>query len=64
VFYVSGNEQLHVLTTNTPPLELRIDLGDFDRNIRFASYSDFSVADSADMYRLSIGEYSGSAGMP
>ena len=56
-----GLSKIHRLTkegSNT----LRVDLGDFEGNTRYASYSTFRIADSNDEYRLSIGGYSGTAG--
>jgi ficolin len=45
------------------PTELRIDLEDFDGNMRYATYNRFSVASADDNYRLDTGAYSGDAGM-
>ena len=56
-----GNDNLHRLTA-TDDVILRVDLEDFDGNIRYAEYTTFKVADEADKYRLSIGGYSGTAG--
>ena len=41
---------------------LRVDLGDFDGNTRYAQYTTFSVGDSTTEYTLTVGEYSGTAG--
>ena len=41
---------------------LRVDLGDFDGNTRYAQYTTFSVGDSTTKYTLTVGEYSGTAG--
>jgi len=42
---------------------MRIDLGDFDGNSRYAEYSNFKVASAAENYNLtSLGTYSGTAG--
>ena len=41
---------------------LRVDLGDFDGNTRYAQYTTFSVGDSASKYTLTVGGYSGTAG--
>ena len=41
---------------------LRVDLEDFEGNIKYAEYTDFGVADEADKYRLLIGGYKGTAG--
>ena len=41
---------------------LRVDLEDFEENIANAEYNTFKVADEADKYRLTLGEYNGTAG--
>ena len=41
---------------------LRVDLGDFDSNTRYAQYTTFSVGDSTTEYTLTVGGYSGTAG--
>ena len=41
---------------------LRVDLGDFDGNTSYAQYTTFSVGNSTTEYRLTVGEYSGTAG--
>ena len=41
---------------------LRVDLKDFEGNITYAEYKTFKVADEADRYRLTLGEYNGTAG--
>ncbi|KAI0230102.1 Tenascin-R [Lamellibrachia satsuma] len=41
---------------------LRIDMEDFENATRYAVYSNFSVASEDDMYRLSLGAYTGTAG--
>ena len=56
-----GNDNLHRLTA-ADDVTLRVDLEDFDGNKPYAEYTTFKVADEADKYRLSIGEYSGTAG--
>ncbi|PFX22965.1 Ficolin-1 [Stylophora pistillata] len=55
-----GNDKLHRLTA-TDDVKLRADLEDFDGNIKYAEYTTFTAADEADMYRLLIGGYSGTA---
>ena len=56
-----GNDNLHRLTS-AGSVTLRVDLADFEGDIRYAEYTTFKVADEADKYRLSIGGYSGTAG--
>ncbi|XP_019863762.1 PREDICTED: fibrinogen C domain-containing protein 1-like [Amphimedon queenslandica] len=56
-----GLSKIHRLTkegSNT----LRVDLGDFDNNARYANYSTFSVSDGRTEYILTVGGYSGTAG--
>ncbi|KAL9982292.1 hypothetical protein ACROYT_G004318 [Oculina patagonica] len=56
-----GNNNLHRLTADDD-VTLRVDLEDFDGDIRYAEYTTFKVADEGDKYRLLIGGYSGTAG--
>ena len=56
-----GNDNLHRLTA-AGNVTLRVDLEDFEGNIKYAEYTTFKVADEADKYRLLIGGYSGTAG--
>ena len=57
-----GNENLHLLTSDKPQ-RLRVDLGDFERNTRYAEYDDFQVDSGETKYKLvSLGTYSGTAG--
>ena len=56
-----GNDNLHRLTA-ADDVTLRVDLEDFDGDVRYAEYTTFKVADEADKYRLLIGGYNGTAG--
>ena len=56
-----GNDNLHRLTFFEDVM-LRVDLEDFDGNIKYAEYTTFQVADEANKYRIVIGGYSGTAG--
>ena len=56
-----GNDNLHRLTA-ADDVMMRVDLEDFDGNIRYAEYMTFKVADEGDKYRVLIEEYSGTAG--
>ena len=56
-----GNDNLHRLTA-ADDVKLRVDLEDFDGNIKYAEYKTFKVADEGDKFRLLIGGYSGTAG--
>ncbi|XP_052784673.1 fibrinogen-like protein A [Mya arenaria] len=56
-----GNEKLHHMTTGEP-MELRIDLEDFNGNKAFAKYHSFRIRSEEHNYKLEVGGYSGSAG--
>ena len=56
-----GNDNLHRLTAADDVI-LRVDLEDFDGNIRYVEYTTFKVADEGDKYRLWIGGHNGTAG--
>jgi hypothetical protein len=56
-----GNNRLALLTS-AQQYKLRVDLGDWDGNYKYAEYSLFKVSDSSDKYRLTLGTYSGDAG--
>ena len=56
-----GNDNLHRIAA-AGNMALRVDLEDFERNVTFAQYYTFKVADSSDRYRLSIGGYNGTEG--
>ena len=43
--------------------ELRVDLEDWEGNQRFAQYNVFDIGNFAEDYRLSVGVYSGNAGL-
>jgi len=58
----AGNDDLHLLTSGTRQ-RLRIDLGDFEGNTRYAEYDYFRVDSAAVKYALvCLGTYSGTAG--
>ena len=50
-----GNDNLHRLTA-ADDVTLRVDLEDFNGDIRYAEYMTFKVGDEIDEYRLLIGE--------
>ena len=59
---VSGNDNLAALTANKR-YRLRVDLGDWSGNYRYAEYDNFRVGDASTKYRLtSLGTYTGNAG--
>ncbi|CAH1246567.1 FGL1 [Branchiostoma lanceolatum] len=55
-----GNEKIHALTKRGV-YKLRIDLVDYQGNEGFAEYDLFYVAGETDLYKLRLGQYSGTA---
>ena len=55
-----GLHKIHRLTASST--RLRVDLADFDGNVRYAKYNTFRVGDSASKFRLTVSGYSGTAG--
>uniref|UniRef100_A0A1X7SLA9 Fibrinogen C-terminal domain-containing protein n=2 Tax=Amphimedon queenslandica TaxID=400682 RepID=A0A1X7SLA9_AMPQE len=53
--------KIHRLTKEGS-ITLRVDLGDFEGNMKYASYSTFNVSDGSTKYMLTVGGYSGTAG--
>ena len=60
-FFFLGNVLIHKLTASSPT-ELRVDLGDFDTEYRYAKYSQFSVGSEDDKFQMKVDGYSGNAG--
>ena len=60
--FLLGNSNLHHITSQGY-YDLKIDMEDFEGNTRFALYKNLSVSSEDDSFRLSIGEYSGDAGI-
>jgi hypothetical protein len=59
----SGNDNIHLLTSDGRTYTLRVDLEDFDNNTAYAKYSDFGMDSSTTNYTLtSLGTYNGTAG--
>nr|XP_057918997.1 fibrinogen-like protein 1 [Doryrhamphus excisus] len=56
-----GNDNLHYITAQGN-YTLAIHLEDFDGSQRHAEYRNFKVADEKDLYRLTFGAYTGTAG--
>ena len=56
-----GLDKIHRLTSSVFQ-ELRVELGDFRENWRFANYHSFSIAGPSEKYRLQVEGYSGDAG--
>ncbi|XP_063402494.1 angiopoietin-related protein 7-like isoform X2 [Mytilus trossulus] len=59
--YWLGNKYLNILTSKDK-YELRVDLTDTNNKQTYAVYKRFSVGDENSKYKLSIGDYSGTAG--
>jgi len=58
----AGNENIHLLTNGKRQI-LRVELGDWDGNVRYADYDNFKVGSEQNYYELaSLGKYSGNAG--
>ena len=58
-----GLEKLHALTSTVEPIELLIQLGDFDNVMKYAKFDDFRIGDETKNFKLiKVGEYSGDAG--
>ena len=55
-----GLSKIHRLTTSST--SLRVDLADFDGDVRYAEYTVFQVGDSNSKYRLTVSGYHGNAG--
>ena len=53
-----GLDKIYRLTSDDNSM-LRVDLEDFDGNIRFAEYNMFGVTNENDKYKLNLGSYSG-----
>ncbi|XP_053547427.1 angiopoietin-related protein 7 [Bombina bombina] len=55
-----GNEHIYRLTRR--PTVLRVELEDWEGNVRYAEYAQFSVSNEHNSYRLFLGNFSGNAG--
>ena len=56
-----GNDNLHRLTA-AGNVTLRVDLEDFEDDIRYAEYTTFKIGEEGDKFRLLIGGYNDTAG--
>ncbi|XP_037813697.1 techylectin-5A-like [Lucilia sericata] len=57
-----GLDKLHALTTALQPVELLIQLQDFNNTLTYAKYDEFIVEDELENYKLlKVGKYSGNA---
>ncbi|XP_077990887.1 uncharacterized protein LOC144445219 [Glandiceps talaboti] len=58
-----GNEKIYQLTSDfSTHYQLMVELEDWEGNIKYAFYDNFRVGDSDSKYKLSVGQYSGTAG--
>ena len=57
-----GNENLHLLTSQRK-YKLRVDLWDWAGNKSYAEYASFVLGSESTFYKLTVTEYSGTAGM-
>ena len=57
-----GLSKMHRLTQDGTDYTLRVDLGDFENETRYAKYSTFNIGDSTTDYTITVGGYSGEAG--
>ena len=58
-----GLDKLHALTTTLRPVELLIELRDFNNVVKYAKYDDFQVGNETQRYKLNkLGSYTGDAG--
>lgn len=55
-----GNENIHRLTRQ--PTRLRVEMEDWEGNLRYAEYSHFVLDNELNSYRLFLGNYSGNVG--
>lgn len=57
-----GNDLLHQITSRGN-YELRVDMQDFEGGHRYAYYNHFQIESEDENYRLTLGAYSGNAGI-
>ncbi|XP_065360386.1 angiopoietin-related protein 7-like [Calliphora vicina] len=61
--FFMGLDKLHALTTTLQPMELMIQLQDFNDTLKYAKYDEFAVGNETENYKLiKVGKYSGNAG--
>jgi hypothetical protein len=58
---ILGNEHLNQLPAQGK-YNLRINMEDFDNNVKYATYKQFAVGDEKSVYKLTVGGYQGDAG--
>eukprot|EP00058_Branchiostoma_floridae_P019755 XP_002605245.1 hypothetical protein BRAFLDRAFT_60409 [Branchiostoma floridae] len=59
-FWLGLENIYNIVSQNT--YDLRIDLEDWDNKTAYAQYSNFNISNAFDRYRLSVGDYRGTAG--
>ena len=58
-----GLDKLHALTATLKPMELLIELGDFDNVMKYAKFDYFQIGDETEKFKLiKVGTYKGNAG--
>lgn len=58
-----GMDKLNALTTTLKPVELLIQLQDFNDTMKYAKYDEFELGNETENYKLiKLGKYSGNAG--
>ena len=57
-----GLSKIHRLAQNGTDYTLRVDLGDYENETRYAKYSTFNIGNSTTDYTITLGGYSGDAG--
>ena len=57
-----GLSKIQRLTQDGTDYTLRVDLEDFENEIRYAKYSTFNIGDSTTNYTITVGGFSGDAG--
>ena len=55
---LTGNDNLHALTSGGRPQALRVDITDWNGVYKFASYGSFAVGGEEDNYPLRVGNFS------
>ncbi len=59
--YWLGLDKIYRLTNSCDPNKLRVDLGDWQGDTKYAEYASFAISNEASKYKLSLGSYSGTS---